>query len=293
MQPGEFDRITIVGVGLLGGSLGLAIKATSPAAHLVGVGHRESSLAEALAAGVVDSVTLDAAQGARDSSLVILCTSVNRFAPLLEKIAPVLKPSAIVTDVGSTKGQVVRQAERILRGRAAFVGSHPIAGSEQRGVAFARTDLYTDKTCILTPTRRTNANALRQVEAFWQRLGMRTVRLSPLRHDKALAAVSHLPHAAASILVNMQAAGDLDLAGTGFLDVTRVASGDADMWRDIFLSNAPALRRAVQRFGKQLEQLASALEARDAAAIQRLLARGQQRRAVMLERRLRQKQVEG
>lgn len=293
MQPGMFDRITIVGVGLLGGSLGLAVKAVSPQTHIVGVGHRQSSLDEALAAGVVDSVTLDPAAGVREASLVVLCTAIGRFAPLLEKIAPALQPSAIVTDVGSTKAQVVREAQRILRGRAAFVGSHPIAGSERRGVSFARTDLYEGKTCILTPTRTTPPEALRQVERFWQQVGMRTVQLSPAAHDKVLAAVSHLPHALASLLVNMQRAGDLDLAGTGFLDLTRIASGDPAMWRDIFLSNAPAVGAALRRLGRQLDQFAAALDRRDAGTIERALARAQQRRTAMLEKRLRHKQVEG
>ncbi len=293
MAAGEFDKITIIGVGLLGGSLGLAVKAARPNTHIVGVGHRQASLDEALRAGAADEVTLDPVLGVKDAQLVVLCTPVGQFAHHLKTIAPALKRSTIVTDVGSTKAKVVAEAQRILRGRASFVGSHPIAGSEQRGVSFARTDLFAGKTCILTPTAATSAAALKKVERFWQLVGMRTLRLPPAAHDKALGAISHMPHALAATLVNMESAEALDLAGTGFMDVTRIASGDPVMWRDIFISNAKAILAALHQFNHHASEMEAALEKRDGAAIEAIFAKAQKRRADMIERRLRQKKIEG
>jgi len=289
----DFGDITIVGVGLLGGSLGLAVKAVRPGARIVGVGHRRSSLDEALAVGAADAVTLDAAEGVKTADLVILCTPVGLFEPLLRQMAPALKPRCVVTDVGSTKAGVVRTAERILRDRAAFVGSHPIAGSERRGVSFARGDLFAGKTCILTPTARTPSAALKRVDRFWNELGMRTVQMTPARHDRALARVSHLPHALAALLVNVQNADDLDLAGTGFIDTTRIAGGDPVMWRDICLTNRKALDTALAGYVKHVDKLRKSLAEGDGAALERIFARAQATRGEMLDKRLRQKRIEG
>lgn len=293
MAEREFKSIAVVGVGLLGGSLGLAAKAASPAVRIIGIGHRRSSLDEALAAGVVDETTTDVAAGVRSADLVVLCTPVGLFADLLKRLAPAVGRGAVVTDVGSTKAAVVRSAERLLAGRAAFVGSHPIAGAETRGVAYARADLYQGRTCVLTPTPRTAAGALRRVEQFWQSLGMLTVRLSPTEHDKALANLSHLPHALAALLVLVQDDAHLDLAGTGFLDTTRIAGGDPVMWRDIFLSNRQAVLRATDLLGGRLEQLRRLVDSADGAGIEGLLAEAQQRRAKLIQRRLRQGRIDG
>ena len=159
MKDRRFNEISIVGVGLLGGSLGLAAKQIDPAVRIVGVGHRHSTLDEALRIGAIDAKTLDPAEGVRSADLVVLCTPVGLFGKLLKAIAPALKRRCVVTDVGSTKAHAVRAGERILAGRCAFVGSHPIAGAEQRGVAYARDDLYVGRLCILTPTPRTSPSA--------------------------------------------------------------------------------------------------------------------------------------
>ncbi|NQU76851.1 MAG: prephenate dehydrogenase/arogenate dehydrogenase family protein [Planctomycetes bacterium] len=293
MKDKQFDEITIVGVGLLGGSLGLAVKAANPAARIVGVGHRARSLQEALTIGAIDACSLEAAEGVRDASLVVLCTPVGLFSGLLKAIAPALKPGCIVTDVGSTKAVVVRTAERILGGRVAFVGSHPIAGSERRGVTFARTDLYVGNTCVLTPTPRTCPKALKKVDRFWRGLGMATVQMAPAVHDRTLGRISHLPHALAALLVNVQRPGDLDLAGSGFIDATRIAGGDPVLWRDIFLTNRGGIEQALNAYQRQLSQLRDLLRRSDGPAMERLFARAQRRRAELLEKRLRQKRVEG
>jgi len=292
MADKDFGTITIVGVGLLGGSLGLAVKAVDPATRIVGVGHRQSSLDAALETGAVDTVTLDPAEGVSEASLVVLCTPVGLFEGLLKTIAPALPARAIVTDVGSTKAAVVAGAERILPDAGRFVGCHPIAGSEQRGVTFARADLYEGKTCVLTPTARTAAGTVQRVRRFWRKLGMRTVELTPARHDGVLARVSHLPHALAALLVNLQNDEGLDLAGTGFMDVTRIAGGDPVMWRDIFLSNRRAVREAIEALGRQLDGLLNLLAEADGEGLAKLFARAQQRRADMIEKRLGQKWVD-
>ncbi|MFW6145799.1 MAG: prephenate dehydrogenase [Planctomycetota bacterium] len=293
MSENEFDSVAIIGVGLLGGSLGLAIKAYDPEVRVIGIGHRQSSLDEALDIGAIDVASLDPAEGARGAELVVLCTPVGLFAELLRRIEPALDEGAIVTDVGSTKATVVRDAERILRKRRNFVGSHPIAGSERRGVGFARADLFSGKTCILTPTARTRADVRHRVGKFWQNVGMRTAELSPAAHDRALARVSHLPHAVAALLVNVPKADELDLAGTGFIDTTRIAGGDPIMWRDICLDNRDRLIEAVDAMGAQLEAFRVLLEAADGPGLQRLFTRSQKRRADMHERRLCQRRIEG
>jgi prephenate dehydrogenase len=195
--------------------------------------------------------------------------------------------------VGSTKVAAVRAAARYLDDRVAFVGSHPIAGGEQRGIAFARTDLYDGRTCVLTPTPATPRAAVRRVDGFWRELGMRTVHLSPAVHDRVLARISHLPHALAALLVNVQNPADLDLAGAGFIDSTRIAGGDPAMWRDIFLTNRASIDQALAAFQRRLVRLRQSLGQGDGRALEKTFAQAQALRAKLLEKRLRTKRVEG
>src|SRR5687767_5629913 len=226
MQPNRFSRLSILGVGLLGGSIGLAVQSVLKSCKIVGYGHRRSTLETALKSGVVNEVYDDPAQAVRGADLVVLCTPVRTFPDLLRAIAADLEPGALVTDVGSTKRSVVESAEQILPTGVRFVGSHPMAGSEKRGVEFARADLFQGARCITTPTPRTHPDALEQAEAFWRMLGMQITRLSPAEHDRLVCDISHLPHAVAAALVSMQDEEALALAGRGFMDTTRVAGGD-------------------------------------------------------------------
>lgn len=195
------------------------------------------------------------ADAVRDSELVILCTPVGTFPDLLRSIAPALKPGAIVTDVGSTKRSICRLAEQLLPAGVHFVGSHPMAGSEKRGVDAARADLYKGALCITTPTPKSDLSVLRRVESFWQSLGMRVTRIAPDDHDRLLADISHLPHALAAALVMLQTDQSLPLAGKGFLDTTRIAGGDGSLWRDIFIDNADNLRDSISRLKQHLTRL--------------------------------------
>ena len=275
--------MTIVGVGLLGGSAGLALKAHDPQIRVAGVGRRQSSLDAAMAAGAIDTAHFDAAEAVGQTDLVILATPVGAFELHMRAIGPVLSGGAIVTDVGSTKSGVVRAARRRL-GHDRFVGSHPMAGSEQKGVAFARADLFAGATCILTPTAKTPARVTARVERLWRRMGMRTVRMSPARHDRAVARVSHLPHALASLLMRLPARADLDVSATGFRDATRLASGDPEMWRDIFLTNRGQVLAAIDEFDEALMQLRDLVDLGDRKGLERFFSSARARRETTIAR---------
>lgn len=273
----DIRHVTIVGVGLLGGSAGLALKAFDPRIRVAGVGRRKSSLDQALAIGAVDSVHLDPAEAVGDTDLVILATPVGAFAGHMRAIAPHLAPRAIVTDVGSTKASVVRQGHRLL-GAGRFCGSHPMAGSEQKGPNFARADLFHGATCILTPTPKTPPEVTRRVGALWEKMGMRTVRMAPARHDRVIARVSHLPHALASLLMLLPTRADLDVSSTGFRDATRLASGDPEMWRDIFLTNRQGILQALDDFDRSLVKLRLLLDAGDADGLEAFFTNAKKQR---------------
>lgn len=281
-------RLTILGVGLLGGSIGLALRSVVSDCRIIGYGHRTNTLDKAVEVGAIDEGSLDASEAVRGSDLVILCTPVGLFPNLLAQIKDQLSPDAIVTDVGSTKRTIVEAAEALLPKAAQFVGSHPMAGSEKRGVEFARTDLFRGALCILTPTPKTSPEALAKVDAFWKLLGMRTTRLSPGDHDRLLADVSHLPHVTAAALVAMQHDAGLDLSGKGFLDTTRVAGGDGALWRDILLDNKDNLRASVLRLREQFDRLLTLMDAEDSEPLRQWLDAAAARRESLVQRKLRE-----
>ncbi|MGB7158968.1 MAG: prephenate dehydrogenase [Tepidisphaeraceae bacterium] len=280
--------MSIIGVGLLGGSVGLAVRSVGIPCHVVGYGHRKSTLEKALASGAIDEAASSPADAVSGADLVILCTPVGLFRRNLTDIAPALMKRAIVTDVGSTKRAVVRAASEILPKHARFVGSHPMAGSEKRGVEFARADLFQGAPCILTPTDATDRDALASVDAFWRELGMRTTTLSPDEHDRLICDVSHLPHALAAALVTMQDDAALPLAGKGFLDATRIAGGDGNLWRDIFLDNRDNLADALRRFRGTLDDFLTLLDPAHAEPLARWLDHAAARRAALLAEKLKE-----
>jgi prephenate dehydrogenase len=271
-------RLSILGVGLLGGSIGLAVRRTINGCYVVGYGHRASTLEAAIACGAIQEAARSAAEAVRGADLVVLCTPVGIFGDILNEIAPALAAGAIVTDVGSTKRSVVEVAERILPPTVSFVGSHPMAGSEQRGVEFAAADLFRDAVCITTPTDQTDRRALEEVEQFWRGLGMHVTRLSPDDHDRRLADVSHAPHALAAALVTIQDERSLPLAGKGFRDTTRIAGGDGGLWRDIFIDNRDNLLDSIRRVQAELRLLETRLDAGDSDAVKAWLNAAASRR---------------
>ena len=285
MQP---KRLSIIGVGLLGGSIGLAVRSVLSDCEIIGYGHRQATLDRAVEVGAIDRGTSDLSQAVEGSDLIILCTPVGLFGEVLRGVSGFLKPGAVVTDVGSTKGSVVRQAVEILPFMVAFVGSHPMAGSEKRGVEFARADLFQHALCITTPDERTDGGALEKVEGFWRSLGMTITRMTPAEHDRALAQVSHLPHAVAAALVAMQSDEAMRLAGKGFLDTTRVAGGDGGLWRDIFLDNADNMRAAIGELRRQLEAFERLLEPGRGEELRKWLDQAAEKRGALLAEKLRE-----
>jgi prephenate dehydrogenase len=283
-----FDRVSILGVGLLGGSLGLALKSRLSSSKIIGYGHRRASLNTALEIGAIDEAYDSAAEAVRGADLVVLCTPVGIFSDMLRQISPALKAGAVVTDVGSTKRPVVRAAEELLAGGARFVGSHPMAGSEKRGVEFARADLFENATGIVTPTDQTDAAALAEVVGFWRLLGMRVVQLTPEEHDRHLAAVSHLPHAVAAALVAMQADAALPMAGKGFLDATRIAGGDGRLWRDILIDNADNMKAVLAALRAELARVEGMLDKGQARELADWLNASAARREALLQQKLRE-----
>jgi prephenate dehydrogenase len=281
-------QLTILGVGLLGGSIGLALRSLRPQCRIVGCGHRQSTLDRAIEVGAIDAGTTDPAAAVAGSDLVILCTPVGLFDSILKTIAGALAAGCVVTDVGSTKRSVVRLAESILPDSVDFAASHPMAGSEKRGVEFARADLFRNALCILTPSAKTRPTALQQVDDFWRLLGMRTIRLSPQEHDRRLSDVSHLPHVLAAALIAMQEDSSLNLCGQGFLDTTRIAGGDGALWRDILLDNADNLRQSLHNLQAQLSSVLSMLDSQHTDELRTWLDRAAQRREQLLERKLRE-----
>ncbi len=278
MSIDGIHHVTIIGVGLLGGSTGLAIKAQGGRVRVAGVGRRAGSLRTAMKIGAIDSAHLDVSEAVPLSDLVILATPVGAFEDCLRAIKPCLKKGAVVTDVGSTKGAVARMASRVLGPDGPFVGSHPMAGSEHRGPAFARADLLAGATCVVTPAPQTPPDSVRRVEAFWRALGMKTVRMSPADHDRAVAEISHLPQALASLLMMLPKSEHLKIAAGGFRDMTRLAGSDAPMWRDIFLTNPNAILQTFDRFAHSLARLRQLVKRADARGLEKFFAASQTRR---------------
>lgn len=280
----HFRKISIIGVGLLGGSLGLAVRRRRLAGEVAGFVRRAASLKDCEKAGAVDYATTDLLAAVSNADLVILCTPLAQMRSITEQFLPALKRGAIVTDVGSVKAEVVRQLDSLVKKAGAyFVGGHPMAGGEKMGVLAARADLYNNAICILTPTKKTNASALRKVEQFWKALDSRTVRMDAAKHDLLVSRSSHLPHVtaaalAAFVLGPKKPAGQDHLCATGFRDATRVASGSPEMWRDISLSNRKHLANAIDAYVAELRKFQSALKQNDAKAIETFFLNAKQRR---------------
>jgi prephenate dehydrogenase len=273
---------------LLGGSIGLALKAIGSSGRIVGYGHRKATLDRALEVGAIDETAGSIGTAVAGADLIVLCTPVGFFEAAMTQMTPHLAESAIVTDVGSTKGSVVELASRLLPRPERFVASHPMAGSEKRGVEFARADLFRGAQCILTPTEATDPSALQAIDSFWQSLGMRTTRLSPTEHDRLICDVSHLPHAVAAALIAMQSDNALPLAGKGFLDTTRIAGGDGALWRDILQDNRANVADSIRRLRDQLDEVLRLLDPAKREELARWLDAAAERRAKLLAEKLRE-----
>ena len=257
----RFRKMVIAGVGLLGASIALAARRAEVVEEIIGYGRAEESLRLALKRGMIDRYFMAQEEFPKDTDLLIVATPVEAIVPTVKSFRPRLDSQCIVSDVGSVKGRIVRQTEKLLGQKVAFVGAHPIAGSEQWGPEFADVDLFVDHRCILTPTKKTDPKALESVACFWRRLGAKVEAMDPAVHDRVLAVVSHLPHVAAFALVNTLSRVEIDsvdlkaYCAGGFKDITRVASSRPELWRDICMANRQAVASSLSQYIRHLDQL--------------------------------------
>ncbi len=267
-----FDRVAVIGVGLIGGSLALAARRAGLIGEVVGVGRGASNLADARALGMVDRTTSDLGEiGPVD--LVVLAVPVRTTGEIARSLAASIEPGTVVTDVGSVKQWVVEECTEALPASCPFVGAHPIAGSERTGAAAACADLFEDSVCVVTPVDATPPPARDAIIELWRGVGARVHEMTPSDHDRALAWTSHLGHVLSYALAHALAgAGDvLPLAGPSLREITRMAGGSTPMWRDIFLSNDRAVLATIDEFSSSLGDLRAAIEGGDAAAVDALL----------------------
>ncbi len=287
----DLGQIGVIGLGLLGGSVSLAVLRCFPGVRVVGYSHRRTTRAKARSLGVASEVVDDVGSAARGCDVVVLATPIFTFPQIFRAIGPHLRPGAVVTDVGSTKVLPGRWAAKLLPAGVDYVGSHPIAGSEQRGVEYARDDLFEKAVCILTAHKKTRGPAVRLLKSFWTRLGCRVELMTAAAHDRILAGVSHVPHVTAAALVNAVASEQLRFAGRGFMDTSRVASGPASIWTDVLLANSGNVARGIDRVISELTRLKNAVAEGDQRAVDRLLNRAVRKRKAMIEYKLRKKEL--
>jgi prephenate dehydrogenase len=277
MQP-AFRKVVIFGVGLIGGSFSLALRKAGAVGDVVGFGRSQSTLDEAKRLGILDRIGHDVAQEVRDADIVLLATPVAQMGDIFTRIAPHLGAHTLVTDGGSTKGDVVVAARAHLGSKLAqFIPAHPIAGAEKSGAAAAMADLYQGKKVVLTPLAENSAESVARVRKAWQLCGAVVSELTAQQHDEVFAAVSHLPHLLSFALVHDLAQREnkdqlLSFAASGFRDFTRIAASSPEMWRDICLANRDAMMRELQQYAAELYVLHQALENNDAAKLEEIFS---------------------
>ncbi|MBI5429074.1 MAG: prephenate dehydrogenase/arogenate dehydrogenase family protein [Nitrosomonadales bacterium] len=285
MSQPQFKKIVIFGVGLIGGSFALALRKAGVVEEVVGFGRSAGNLQQAKELGIIDRIGQDVAAEVRDADLVLLATPVGQMAELMSRIALHLGGQTLITDGGSTKSDVVRDAYAQLGGKVAqFVPAHPIAGAEQSGAAAAGADLYMGKKVILTPLPENSPQAVARVQAAWEECGANVHRLTHTEHDAVFAAVSHLPHLLSFALVHDLAQRDnrdvlLSFAASGFRDFTRIAASSPEMWRDICLANREALLKELQIYIAELNKMSGALASGDAAQLEQTFHTARELRA--------------
>ncbi|HUP31097.1 MAG TPA: prephenate dehydrogenase/arogenate dehydrogenase family protein [Usitatibacter sp.] len=281
----RLKRIALVGVGLIGGSFALAARRAGLAGTIVGIDRDAAALEHAAGLGVIDTTASSVSEGVRGADLVVVAVPVRAIGSVLHDVALSLEPRGVVTDVGSTKGEVMRVAREELRGSfPRFVPAHPIAGREASGVEAALADLFKGARVVLTPAAETDADAVEVVRACWEGIGARVTQLDPQLHDRIFAAVSHLPHLLSFALVSEiasrpDAAELLGFAAGGFRDFTRIAASSPEMWRDISLQNRDALLAELDRYGARLAVFRELIARGEGAGLERLMAEARSARS--------------
>jgi prephenate dehydrogenase len=277
-------KLTVIGLGLIGGSFARALRAAGAVSEVVACGRNPDALARAIELGVADRVTMDPVDAVRDADVVVLAVPLSAMRDLMARIAPALLAHAILTDVGSTKQSVIADAKAALGERIArFVPGHPIAGTERSGVEASFAELFQERRVILTPMEATDPAATQTIAELWHQAGATVTQMSAQHHDRVLALTSHLPHVLAFALVDrlsqMQEQDEIfAYAAGGFRDFTRIASSDPVVWRDICLNNRSAVLDALQVYRDELDELTQALRNHDGAALEALFARAKRAR---------------
>jgi cyclohexadieny/prephenate dehydrogenase len=290
-EPVIFDRLALIGPGLIGGSIARAAKAFGGmAGEIVASSRSQKTLDRVAELGFADVCEIDPAKAVEGADCVILCSPVGTYAALAERIAPALKPGAILSDVGSTKQSVIRDIGPFVPAGVHFVPTHPMAGTEFSGPDAGFAELFQGRWCLLTPPPGTDEDAVQKVETFWQKTGAQTARMDAAHHDRVLAIVSHLPHliafticGTADDLAEETREEVLQFAATGFRDFTRIAASDPEMWRDIFVANKDALLEMLARFSEDAQAMARAVRWGDTAYIEDKIMRSRKIRRSLIE----------
>lgn len=282
-----FERVAIVGTGLIGGSMGMAMRNRGLAGHVTGIGRRQVSIDKAMDVGACDEVTLDLEQGVSEADLVVVATPIRAFEHLMPRIAPAMKDGATVSDVASSKCSVIETFRDALAGRDAvhYVPTHPMAGSEETGPAAAVEDLFEGAVCIFTPTEDAGEDETAAVGRLWQELGACITIMTPREHDKLVSKISHVPHLAAAALVADADRESLLYSGGGFIDTTRVASSDTDLWCDIYKSNRQEVCAGLDDYISMLERMKELVESGQWTQLRNLLDLAREKRDELLRER--------
>ncbi len=274
----KWKSVAVIGVGLIGGSVGMALRQRGLAEEVVGIGRRQESLKLAKQVGAVTKTTIDLAKGVAGSELIVVATPVSQIVAHVKAAAKTCPEGALITDCGSTKAEIVEQIGHDLGRGVRFLGGHPLAGSERSGPTEAHPDLFDKRAVVITPTSETSDDDFNTLLDFWTDLGARAFEMSPIGHDRAVASTSHIPHALAAALATSTPTEFFPLAGGGLLDTTRIAAGDPELWQQIFLSNRRNVLLAMEPLEEAINAFRSAMIAGDKQAIVDFLTRGKRNR---------------
>lgn len=279
MKKPRFNKVTIIGVGLIGGSIGMAIRKKRLAREVLGVSRHKSSILRARRLGAIDIIPKNLKEAVSDSDLIIIATPILKIIPYVKKIKKFLKKGSIIIDVGSTKEYIVKEIEKILPSSIYYVGTHPMAGSQLRGVGVANPNLFQDSICVLTKTTMTKKSAFNRIKIFWNILGARTIVLPAPLHDKLISMISHLPHVVVASLVDSIEPRALSFAASGFKDTTRIAGSDPALWRDICLTNRKYIVSAIDKFTVSLEKLKKSIDHKEGNLLFSIFKKVQEKRS--------------
>lgn len=287
----ELKQITVIGLGLLGGSITLTALRALPGVKAVGYAHRLATRRKAGGFAVATEIVDDIKQSVSEADLVILATPIFTFEEIFGQIANALPKGCIVTDVGSTKILPHRWATRKLPRTVHYLGSHPIAGSEQRGLEHARDDLFDKALCILTTTNKTNRSAVQTLKRFWSVLGCSVKVMTPAEHDRIFANISHLPHMVAAALINANTRETLKFAGQGFIDTSRIASGPANIWADILLTNPKNCVKGIDKITTELVKIKKAIKSGNRKQVEKMLESAKEKRNILIHNKIKSEET--